>query len=69
MSLDWCRLSPDAFAQGFAAAAAPVGVMFHHAEMDDDDMGRAGELLALVAGHERADARPMMAIVRGSRAP
>ena len=69
VSLDWCRLSPDAFAHGFAAAAAPVGVMFHHAEMDDDAMDRAGELLALVAGHERAHARPMMAIVRGSRAP
>ena len=69
VSLDWCRLAPDAFARGFAAAAAPVGVMFHHAEMDDDDIDRAEELLALVAGHERAVARPMMAIVRGSRAP
>ena len=69
VSLDWCRLSPDALAQGFAAAAAPIGVMFHHAEMDDDDMDRADELLALVAGHERAVARPMMAIVRGSRGP
>jgi hypothetical protein len=60
VSLDWCRLDPGAFARGFAAAAAPVGVMFHHAEMDDDDMDRADELLALVAGHDRAFARPMM---------
>jgi Polysaccharide deacetylase len=60
VSLDWCRLDPGAFARGFAAAAAPVGVMFHHAEMDDDDMDRADELLALVAGHDRAVARPML---------
>ena len=69
VSLDWCRLAPDEFARRFAAASAPVGVMFHHAEMDDDDIDRADDLLALVAAHDRADARPMMAIVRGSRGP
>jgi hypothetical protein len=69
VSLDWSRLAPEAFARGFAAATAPVGVMFHHAEMDDYDLERADELLALVAGHERALARPMMEIVRGSRGP
>ena len=67
VSLDWCRLSPAAFAERFAAATAPVGVMFHHAEMDDADMDRAEQLLALLAAHERVDARPMMAT--GSRAP
>jgi hypothetical protein len=69
VSLDWCRLAPDAFAQRFAAATAPVGVMFHHAEMDRDGMDRADQLLALVARHDRARALPMMALVRGSRAP
>jgi len=69
VSVDWCRLAPDAFAQRFAAAAAPVGVMFHHAEMSDDDLDRAGELLALLAGHERVDPQPMMAIVRAARGP
>jgi hypothetical protein len=69
VSLDWCRLAPDAFAQRFAAATAQVGVMFHHAEMDRDGMDRADQLLALVARHDRARALPMMAIVRGSRAP
>jgi hypothetical protein len=34
--------------------------MFHHAEMDDAAMARAGELLALLAKHERVVARPMM---------
>ena len=33
------------------------------AEMDDAVMDRAGELLALLAGHERVTARPMMALV------
>ena len=55
------------FAQGFAAAAAPVGVMFHHAEMDSAAMDRADELLALLARHDRVVARPMMAT--GSREP
>ena len=59
VALDWCRLSPEAFAAGFAAAAPPVGVMFHHAAMDDQEMDRAGELLALMAAHPRAVPRPM----------
>ncbi|HEY3020913.1 MAG TPA: DUF2334 domain-containing protein [Solirubrobacteraceae bacterium] len=33
------------------AAGGPVGVMFHHAVMDDADMAAAGDLLALLAGH------------------
>jgi hypothetical protein len=69
VSLDWCRLSPDAFAVGFAAAAAPVGVMFHHAEMGDDDLDRADELLSLLAGHDRVVARPMMELAKGSPGP
>jgi peptidoglycan/xylan/chitin deacetylase (PgdA/CDA1 family) len=62
VSLDFVRLAPDELARRFAAAVPPVGVMFHHAEMDDAAMGRAGELLALLAEHERAVARPMMAL-------
>jgi predicted deacetylase len=69
VSLDWSRLSPRAFAESFAAAAAPVGVMFHHAEMDDAEMDRADELLGLLAAHDRVAARPMMALATGSRAP
>jgi hypothetical protein len=37
--------------------------MFHHAEMDDAEMARADELLELLAGHSRAVARPMTALV------
>ena len=63
VSLDFVRLSPDDLARRFVAARPPVGVMFHHAEMDDAEMARADELLALVAGHDRVVARPMMALV------
>ena len=62
MALDWCRLAPDEFAARFVAARAPVGVMFHHAEMDDESMDRAGELLALLAAHDAVVAAPMMAL-------
>jgi Uncharacterized protein conserved in bacteria (DUF2334) len=63
VSLDFVRLEPDELARRFAAARPPVGVMFHHAEMDDAAMARAGELLELLAGHDRVAARPMMALV------
>lgn len=58
--VDLARLSPEQAGERLAAAIAaggPVGVMFHHAVMDDADMQRADELLALLA---RADARLMM---------
>jgi hypothetical protein len=60
VSLDFVRLEPDELARRFVAARSPVGVMFHHAEMDTEAMDRAGELLALVARHPAAVARPMM---------
>jgi hypothetical protein len=34
-----------------AAAAAPVGIMLHHAEMDDDEFEACEALLRTVAGH------------------
>jgi hypothetical protein len=37
-------------------------VMFHHEEMDDASMARAGALLDLLAGHDRAVVRPMIDI-------
>ena len=63
VSLDFVRLSPEELAARFVVATPPVGVMFHHAEMDDAAMDRAAELLALLAGHEGAVARPMMELV------
>jgi peptidoglycan/xylan/chitin deacetylase (PgdA/CDA1 family) len=70
--IDWfahrkgIRLTLAELAERLAAAIAadgPVGVMFHHAVMDAGDMERAAELLTLVARHEHAVARPMMALV------
>ena len=63
VSLDFVRLSPEELVRRFVVAEPPVGVMFHHAEMDDAAMDRAGELLGLLAGHGRVAARPMMALV------
>jgi hypothetical protein len=61
VSLDFVRLAPDELARRFAAARPPIGVMFHHAEMDGGELDRAEELLALLASHERVVARSMMA--------
>jgi len=36
---------------GHVAEGGPVGVMFHHAVMDEGEMAAAEELLALLAGH------------------
>jgi Polysaccharide deacetylase len=63
VTLDFVRLEPDELARRFAAARPPIGVMFHHAEMDDGAMDRADQLLALLAGHGRVAARAMMALV------
>ena len=60
MHVDWVRLPSPEAAQRLAAAirsGGPAGVMFHHAEMDTTSRDAASELLALVAGHDRA--RPM----------
>jgi predicted deacetylase len=63
--LDVARLSPDALAGGLVAEIArggPIGVMFHHAVMEPEDMARASELLALLAAHPRAVGRAMAAL-------
>jgi len=60
--LDVARLSETELDERFAArarAGGPVGVMFHHAVMEADDMRRASELLALLARHERVVPRRM----------
>src|SRR5436190_21303193 len=60
---DWVTLDPVAAGERIAAAircGGPVGVMLHHAVMDDASMRRAGELIELVAAHEAARAEPML---------
>ena len=66
--VDWVRLAPPEAAQRLAAAirsGGPAGVMFHHAEMDTASRDAASELLALVAGHDRA--RPMSLLEAAER--
>jgi hypothetical protein len=57
--LSWVELGERL--AGEIAAGGVVGVMFHHAVMDSDDMARAGQLLGLLAGHPGVVARGMMA--------
>jgi predicted deacetylase len=62
VSIDWVRLERHELATRFATAAhtgRPVGVMFHHAEMDGEDRERAGELLGVLAAHPRSRPRAM----------
>jgi hypothetical protein len=46
-----------------ARSSSPVGVMFHHALMDDTEMRRADELLALLAAHNNVRCRLMSAFI------
>jgi hypothetical protein len=67
--LDVARLSPDELDErfaGFLRAGGPVGVMFHHAVMEDDDFARADALLGLLAGHDRVVARTLAELVRAA---
>ena len=42
-----------------------VGIMFHHALMDEGERHAVGELLSLLSSHERAQCRLMQAMVAG----
>jgi hypothetical protein len=67
--LDVARLSPEELDTRFAAQVeqgGPIGVMFHHAVMEPDDMARASELLGLLAGHDNVVARSMAELSRPS---
>ena len=48
---------------GEVEAPAPLGIMFHHALMDADELHAADELLGLLATHPRARCHPMMTLV------
>lgn len=63
--VDW-RLDPDDRGLALAAAIArggPVGVMLHHAEMDDVERRRTARLLELLAEHGAVRAATMAALV------
>jgi peptidoglycan/xylan/chitin deacetylase (PgdA/CDA1 family) len=62
--VDWVRLEPAELAARMAAQISdggPLGVMLHHEVMPD--MDPVGELLALVADHDRALPRPMIELL------
>ena len=64
--VDWVRLEPAELAARMATqitAGGPLGVMLHHAVMEPETMDRTSELLALVAAHEQARARPMLELL------
>ncbi len=44
-------------------STGPVGLMFHHALMDEVEMKAAGELLSLLAGHGGVRLHPMLALI------
>jgi hypothetical protein len=46
-----------------AAEPAPLGVMLHHAEMDDEDMAATGDLLDLIRAHGSARCLSMAAVL------
>lgn len=51
-------------AEAAGDATSPVGVMFHHELMDDDELRRAGELLALLSAHPRSRCRLMSSLAQ-----
>jgi peptidoglycan/xylan/chitin deacetylase (PgdA/CDA1 family) len=73
VSLDWfakrdgARLSLDALgalAAQQVASGAPLGVMLHHAVMDAGDLRAAGELLGVLARHERVRCWRLLELAR-----
>ena len=69
--LDVARLAPEELDARFAAhvrEGGPVGVMFHHAVMEDEDFARAGTLLELLSGHANVAPRTLAELVRAAGA-
>jgi peptidoglycan/xylan/chitin deacetylase (PgdA/CDA1 family) len=72
VSIDWfghrqkVRLTPEEIGDLLSKAAssqAPVGVMLHHALVDEDERQRIGELLELLSSHPRVYGRLMRDLV------
>ena len=72
VSIDWfghrkgVRLTPDEIGESLGKAASaqlPVGVMLHHAIIDDVERRRIGELLELLSSHSQVSCRLMRDLV------
>jgi peptidoglycan/xylan/chitin deacetylase (PgdA/CDA1 family) len=61
--VDWCKPDREDRLTKALEQAGPVGVMFHHAEMDAAERARVGDLLALLAEHPRVRTQSMAALV------
>jgi peptidoglycan/xylan/chitin deacetylase (PgdA/CDA1 family) len=75
VSIDWfghrkhVRLTPNELGELMSKAVtsrAPVGVMLHHALVDDEERQRIGELLELLSSHSRVYGRLMRDLVPSS---
>lgn len=76
IQVDWLahrhgvRLTLNDLGERLAARAvgpAAVGVMFHHAVMDNSELERIGELLALARSHDRAHCHRMIDLIGPKR--
>lgn len=75
VAVDWCkwREGPDSswkslgqrVADALAGDAGPVGIMLHHAVMDEDDRSRLDALLSTLAGSEKVCCHRMVSLVTG----
>ena len=72
VSIDWfghrkhVRLTPNEIGESLSKTAssnATVGVMLHHALVDDEERQRIGELLELLSSHSRVTCRLMRDLV------
>jgi peptidoglycan/xylan/chitin deacetylase (PgdA/CDA1 family) len=72
VSVDWLkrrqglRIDINEIGNALAVAAfggAPVGVMLHHAALNEDDRERVGELLAVLNSHQRAQCCLMTSVI------
>ncbi len=75
VSIDWfghrknVRLTPNEIGESLSKAVssqAPVGVMLHHALVDEDERQRISELLELLSSHSRVYGRLMRDLVPSS---
>ena len=54
-SAEWSEMA----AQRLASSSRPVGVMFHHAQMDDSELAACGRFVSLLVGHRNVRVMPM----------
>jgi hypothetical protein len=58
--VDWVKPGAARALAAAIASSSRVGVMFHHAVIDDHDLARVDELLALLAGHPHGRAATIL---------